>query len=68
MSHPNKLSTDVLVVGAGPSGLTLAAELRLQGLSVIIIDREVNAEIRRTARARYGTLRGFPSFYTRDRH
>ena len=43
MSHPNKLSTDVLVVGAGPSGLTLAAELRLQGLSVIIIDREVNA-------------------------
>ncbi|WP_418908750.1 FAD-dependent monooxygenase [Glutamicibacter endophyticus] len=43
MSRLNKLSTDVLVVGAGPSGLALAAELRVQGLSVIIIDRAEKA-------------------------
>lgn len=41
MPHSNKLSTDVLVVGAGPSGLTLAAELKLRGISVVVVDREV---------------------------
>jgi len=30
---------DVLVVGAGPTGLTLACGLRLHGLSVRVIDR-----------------------------
>lgn len=31
--------TDVLVVGAGPTGLTLACALRLHGLSVRVVDR-----------------------------
>ena len=31
--------TDVLVVGAGPTGLTLACELARRGVSVRIIDR-----------------------------
>ncbi|MDJ0362347.1 FAD-dependent monooxygenase [Rhodococcus sp. H29-C3] len=32
-------TTDVLVVGAGPAGLTLAAELALNDVDVVIIDR-----------------------------
>ncbi|MEU8590489.1 FAD-dependent monooxygenase [Streptomyces sp. NPDC048664] len=30
---------DVIISGAGPSGLMLAGELRLQGISVIVLDR-----------------------------
>ena len=30
---------DVLIAGAGPSGLTLAAELTRQGVKPLIIDR-----------------------------
>lgn len=32
-------NADVIVAGAGPSGLMLAGELRLSGLSVIVLDR-----------------------------
>ncbi len=31
---------DVIVVGAGPTGLMLAAELRLQGVDVLVLDKE----------------------------
>ncbi|MFJ6939957.1 FAD-dependent monooxygenase [Streptomyces sp. NPDC101132] len=31
--------TDVIVVGAGPTGLMLAGELRLNGVSVIVLDK-----------------------------
>ncbi|OEV04389.1 FAD-dependent monooxygenase [Streptomyces oceani] len=31
--------TDVIVVGAGPTGLMLAAELRLHGLRVVVLER-----------------------------
>lgn len=31
--------TDVVVVGAGPTGLTLACSLRLHGMSVCVVDR-----------------------------
>jgi 2-polyprenyl-6-methoxyphenol hydroxylase-like FAD-dependent oxidoreductase len=31
--------TDVLIVGAGPSGLTLGAELQRRGIRVLIVDR-----------------------------
>ncbi|MBT2444504.1 FAD-dependent monooxygenase, partial [Streptomyces sp. ISL-36] len=33
------LSTDVLVVGAGPAGLMLACELRLGGAEVLVLDQ-----------------------------
>nr|WP_210215264.1 FAD-dependent monooxygenase [Lichenihabitans psoromatis] len=33
-------STDILIVGAGPSGLALAAELRRLGASALLIDRQ----------------------------
>lgn len=35
----DKFDADVLVVGAGPTGLMLAGELRLTGVSVIVADR-----------------------------
>ena len=34
-----KLSTDVVIVGAGPVGLSLAIELGLQGISCILLER-----------------------------
>lgn len=36
--------TDVLVAGAGPTGLTLAAELRRRGISALIVDRLADGE------------------------
>ena len=33
---------DVLVVGAGPTGLTLAAQLRALGATVRIVDRQLD--------------------------
>lgn len=33
--------TDVLIVGAGPTGLALAAELRREGIDPVIIDQQV---------------------------
>ena len=33
------LNADVIVAGAGPAGLMLAGELRLSGLSVIVLDQ-----------------------------
>ena len=32
--------TDVLVIGAGPSGLTLAASLVKQGVATVVVDRQ----------------------------
>src|SRR4051794_3390808 len=33
------MDTDVIVVGAGPTGLTLAGELRLGGADVIVLEQ-----------------------------
>lgn len=42
-------TTDVLVVGAGPAGLTLAASLRARGVDVVLLDKA--AEAANTSRA-----------------
>ncbi|MEU0059968.1 FAD-dependent monooxygenase, partial [Streptomyces sp. NPDC006334] len=35
----DRFHADVIVAGAGPAGLMLAGELRLSGLSVVVLDR-----------------------------
>ena len=40
MSDPSSLSHDVIVVGAGPAGATLAYELSRQGINVLILEKE----------------------------
>ena len=40
MSDPSSLSHDVIVVGAGPAGATLAYELSRQGMDVLILEKE----------------------------
>jgi 2-polyprenyl-6-methoxyphenol hydroxylase-like FAD-dependent oxidoreductase len=42
-------TTDVLVAGAGPVGLTLAASLRARGVDVVLVDKA--AEVSNTSRA-----------------
>lgn len=48
--------TDVVVVGAGPTGLTLACALRLHGLAVRVIDRAPGPAV--TSRANFLHARG----------
>lgn len=48
--------TDVIVVGAGPTGLTLACSLRLHGLSVRVVDRAPRPAT--TSRANFLHARG----------
>jgi phytoene dehydrogenase-like protein len=53
----NKTRYDVVVVGAGPNGLTAAAVLGLAGLSVLVL--EANAVIGGSCRTEFLTLPGF---------
>ena len=39
MSEPSQSEMDVLVVGAGPTGLTMAAELAARGVGCRIVDK-----------------------------
>src|SRR5918998_6613935 len=39
MDTPSRSETDVLVVGAGPTGLTMAAELAARGMGCRILDK-----------------------------
>jgi 2-polyprenyl-6-methoxyphenol hydroxylase-like FAD-dependent oxidoreductase len=48
-ARPDFFDADVLIVGAGPSGLTLAAALTAQGVKVVVIDKQ--AEGANTSRA-----------------
>src|SRR5262245_47894844 len=43
------LQTDVLIIGAGPTGLALSAELRRRGIEALIVDK--NAAGANTSRA-----------------
>jgi len=42
-------TTEVLIVGAGPVGLTLAASLQARGVDVVVVDQA--AEVATTSRA-----------------
>jgi 2-polyprenyl-6-methoxyphenol hydroxylase-like FAD-dependent oxidoreductase len=44
MQHPSLLTTDVLIVGAGPVGLTLAMDLASRGIQVVIAELRYYAE------------------------
>ncbi len=46
------LQTQVLVVGAGPVGLSLAIELGLRGIAVTVVEQRVRAGARRAPRPR----------------
>jgi 4,5-epoxidase len=51
-----EVDTDVVVVGAGPTGLSLACGLRLHGLSVQVVDRAAGPAV--TSRANFLHARG----------
>ncbi len=40
MTHPSNQSHDVIIVGAGPAGATLACELSRKGMDVLILEKE----------------------------
>lgn len=61
-------NTDVLIVGAGPSGLTLAAALSAKGIRVLIIDRQAaGANTSRAAVVHARTLEVLESIGVADR-
>ena len=43
MSEPSVNKTDVLIVGAGPTGLLLANLLGTMGIETVIVDRSLPA-------------------------
>ena len=49
MTLPKKV--DVVVVGAGPTGLTLACTLRVAGHDVLVLDKATEGQTRRAPRS-----------------
>ncbi|GAA4005974.1 FAD-dependent monooxygenase [Streptomyces marokkonensis] len=60
----NSFDTDVLIVGAGPTGLMLAGELRLSGVSVTVLEKL--AEPMQFSRALGFSARTIEEFSQRD--
>ncbi|SDW70902.1 2-polyprenyl-6-methoxyphenol hydroxylase [Amycolatopsis xylanica] len=48
------METDVVIAGAGPVGLLLAAELRLHGVGVVVLERLARPDERSRAQALHG--------------
>jgi 2-polyprenyl-6-methoxyphenol hydroxylase-like FAD-dependent oxidoreductase len=46
VQRPGAPDVDVLVVGAGPTGLTLACDLRRRGLAVRVVERLPMPEVK----------------------
>ena len=61
-------TTDVLIVGAGPTGLTLAAALATHGIQTTVVDREAaGANTSRAAVVHARTLEVLESIGVTDR-
>lgn len=61
-------STDVLIVGAGPTGLTLATALATRGIQTTVVDRETaGANTSRAAILHARTLEVLESIGVTDR-
>ena len=61
-------TTDVLIVGAGPTGLALAASLATRGIRATVIDREAaGANTSRAAVVHARTLEALESIGVSDR-
>lgn len=50
-AKPNVVTTDVAIIGGGPSGLLLSLRLRLDGISSVIIERQSAAHVQGRIRA-----------------
>jgi 2-polyprenyl-6-methoxyphenol hydroxylase-like FAD-dependent oxidoreductase len=50
------MKTDVVIVGAGPTGLMLAAELRLAGVEVLVLERQAEVQERLRAGGLFGQI------------
>ncbi|MGA1060274.1 MAG: FAD-dependent monooxygenase, partial [Burkholderiaceae bacterium] len=51
MPHPDSPSPDVLIVGAGPCGLTLAIELWRRGIATWVVDTKTGTAFNPQANA-----------------
>ena len=67
-SYPNKLKTDICVVGAGPAGITIASQFIGSGFTVCLAESGGWIEDSRTQRLYDGDTIGHPVTLTRGRY